>query len=42
MYGKDEYRWDGGYLYVQIIYNVSYTLALYGLGEDCSHPLLSV
>ena len=32
MYGNNDYSWGGGYLYVQLIYNVSYTLALYGLG----------
>ena len=40
-YGKDEYRWDGGFLYVQVIYNVSYTLALYGLGTHPHHPVSS-
>jgi len=32
IYGKDSYRINGGFLYVQVVYNISYTLALYGLG----------
>jgi len=32
LYVKDTYSLTGGFLYVQVVYNISYTLALYGLG----------